>query len=52
LNGLIDRIRPNGKSRINVTLTSINQERFVHESFGDVVLCPAGIARLLAGSNG
>lgn len=39
-------------SNINVTLTSINQERFVHESFGDVVLCPAGIARLLAGSNG
>ncbi len=38
--------------KINVTLNPIYLERFVHESFSDVGLCPAGIARLLGHSNG
>ncbi len=38
--------------KINVNLTPIYEERFEHESFSDVGLCPAGIARLLGHSNG
>ena len=38
--------------KINVNLTPIYEERFEHESFGDVGLCPSGFARLLTGSNG
>ena len=39
-------------ANINVTLTPINYEGCAHEGFGDDGLGPAGIARLLAGSNG
>jgi hypothetical protein len=38
-------------SNINVTLTPINQEGFAHESFGNVDLCLADVARLLGSSN-
>ena len=39
-------------SKINVTLTPINHEGCAHEGFGDDILGPAGIARLLGRSNG
>ena len=38
-------------SKINVTLTPINQEGFAHESFGNVDLCLADVARLLGSPN-
>jgi hypothetical protein len=37
--------------QINVTLTPINQEGFAHESFGNVDLRLADVARLLGNSN-
>ena len=37
--------------KINVNLTSIYEEGFAHESFGNVDLCLADVARLLGSSN-